>query len=78
MGEWQPIETAPKDGRHFLVAYEEWVTIAFWDRDPESEGGECFREYSPDMERVDRFAESTPRWMPLPDPPTEEAKNGQA
>lgn len=68
--EWQPIETAPKDGEHFLVTYGEWVTIAFWDRDPESEGGECFREYSPDMERVDRFGVGTlVHWMPLPEPP---------
>lgn len=70
MSEWQPIETAPKDGTRILgygmVAFEtkpsmatvRWAdTYDEWNCDP----NEC-SEYSPEK------CELT-HWMPLPEPP---------
>lgn len=58
--EWQPIETAPKDGTRILVCRNdlvEPVTIAYWSM------GEC-RFMTP---LVLDFRPLT-HWMPLPDP----------
>lgn len=60
MSEWQPIETAPKDGRSFLVGVEdrEFIDRAFFIMDDQLIiiGG----RYKPT------------HWMPLPDPPKEQ------
>ena len=58
MNNWQPIETAPKDGTDFL---------ACWDNDELHvvciRNGECYRA-------MDKEPWAMPtRWMPLPDPP---------
>ena len=68
MGEWQPIETAPKNGVRVLcadgddVATAEWtnarwvVSPTVWEGDGEY-GGLADLEFSPT------------HWMPLPEPP---------
>jgi hypothetical protein len=59
--QWQPIETAPKNGTLFLVAtiYDlSSVHEAYWDRDF---GGLCF------YDRVQ--CNNATHWMPLPAPP---------
>lgn len=69
MSEWQPIETAPKDGTHILLAWSykngtpPRVSECFWRNDmPFSQDGVwwCFHGRM--------FAEPT-HWQPLPTPP---------
>jgi hypothetical protein len=58
---WQPIETAPKDGRQILCAYRFHpdYDVLRWDSeygDWSTNGGESF---------------NPAWWMPLPEPPNE-------
>jgi len=61
---WQPIETAPKDGTRIIVAKQSgyvmaWASSAYWfDRE----------KYSGWTDGVDTLATPT-HWMPLPAPP---------
>jgi hypothetical protein len=59
---WQPIETAPKDGREILGAvgqsYQGGVVVIQW-----SDGLDAWLDWDRD------FWEPT-HWMPLPAPPT--------
>jgi hypothetical protein len=57
--EWQPIETAPKDGKDILVFGEQLRRVAFWD---EARGGLWSRW--PGREPI-----RATHWMPLPEPP---------
>ena len=65
MTEWQPIETAPKDGSTILIAthsYEGGVMMAAWASDV------------PTPAFVDEVGDSyfdATHWMPLPAPPRE-------
>lgn len=72
--EWQPIETAPRDGTPVLVYPPTWgskaASIAVWDRD------EYAKEPRPYWRRDDGLGkkylsrEKPPtHWMPLPLPP---------
>ena len=55
--EWQPIETAPKDGRKILVFGGRYKTVSL----AEADGG-WWRSF--------RLPDTTPtHWMPLPPPP---------
>lgn len=66
--EWQPIETAPKDGTEFLMSHElPWsatgsVTVAGW--------CECHSRFE---DQIGREIPRTvwPYWQPLPAPPKE-------
>lgn len=65
MSEWQPIETAPKDGTAVLGAttdlFDGGCEVVFWDDDREMWGtndGPYF------------FKGRFTHWMPLPEPPT--------
>jgi len=71
MGEWQPIETAPKDGRVIRVLYDLEGLSSFWDREINVwwndgigrwvwEGRAC-RSYSEGWAILG--------WQPLPEPP---------
>lgn len=60
MSEWQPIETAPKDGRVVLVfddAFEEPIFSLHTFESVISDFGQFSNSYDPT------------HWMPLPDPP---------
>lgn len=77
MGEWQPIETAPKDKEVFIGAFVdgEWVfgrSICFYEIGNEFEG-EFYRGWfwSAD-DCLKSVAEEPTHWMPLPKPPTRE------
>ena len=83
MSEWQPIETAPKDGTHILIVRagedKESIEITFWYQNFQD-------EYVPDKDGLYRketilWIESwngnghrATHWMPLPEPPVEEEK----
>ena len=57
--QWQPIETAPKDGSLFLGVMDDgWQFVALWDR-----GNKRFI-----TDDARNFAYPT-HWMPLPEPP---------
>lgn len=80
MSEWQPIETAPKDGTTLLLAINREVVVSQWDAEPfcshdnpywlDMSGCcptyECFRTY--DEEEFPE-GEVITHWMPLPEPP---------
>ena len=63
MMDWQPIETAPKDGSSFLAWVGNWMTVAHWHRHQQ-----CLATNGPTYERYPADEMPT-HWMPLPNPP---------
>jgi hypothetical protein len=63
---WEPIDSAPKDGRKLLAwsAEADEVRFVYWDTDDEGEDGWC-----DDLGTV--MLDTPTHWMPLPDPPAE-------
>lgn len=69
--EWQPIETAPKDGTAILVCFSPHyetngflpIAVRWRTFHPNAEGKETFRDHA--GHKVDRIT----HWMPLPPPP---------
>ena len=58
---WQPIETAPKDGFHYLLYAPELQFVGFW-----AKGCEHWCYVAPGCP----VAPTQPtHWMPLPEPP---------
>jgi hypothetical protein len=79
---WQPIETAPKDGRYFLAGNAHGAWIAHWD--PEAVSG--YRFEHPWRSRMlnhwhmpleGRYEPPT-HWMPLPAAPAQGGQPGEA
>lgn len=75
MSEWQPIETAPKDGTYVLLSQK-------WLRDEPFIGSWIGREWYPDTRSYDTNGDAIvvanigeqrdiDLWAPLPDPPTD-------
>lgn len=67
---WQPIESAPKDGKWIILfSTVEGVTCGYW--------GPTYFEYDPDWIHYSHRSESwivpgkITHWMPLPEPPKE-------
>lgn len=69
--DWQPIETAPKDGSEIILGGQGWVSAGFW-----SDGEECKRAEAGWFFEDDRASLLIARnanpthWMPLPPSPT--------
>ena len=65
MTDWQPIETAPKDGRSLLIwSADEGIDLAHhndWGRWQVQETADYDNEYFVDLKPT--------HWMPLPEPP---------
>jgi hypothetical protein len=60
--DWQPIETAPKDGTNILLGWPTMVLSGYWADWRSRKSWVTSRgEYS------DKYAPT--HWMPLPDPP---------
>lgn len=57
---WQPIETAPKDGRGILVAKGFSIYVVNWDP---------FYEWWYVCSNIILRANTPTHWMPLPEPP---------
>lgn len=77
MNEWQPIETAPKEGECVLTQHEDdlYPAVAFCVIDKDGKEYWCHELEGPedDCDRPGRFEPLYRRpthWMPLPDPPT--------
>lgn len=66
--EWQPIESAPKDGTAFIAVSGNWIVCM------------CWNKHRRDWCTVDKHYCSLPEdetfthWMPLPSPPTKEVR----
>ena len=77
--EWQPIETAPKDGRTIIILGDAltehaFVDVAFWDAGEGSYRagpGWFFLEDLCQMNTA-RNVHGITHWQPLPSPPTRE------
>ena len=74
MGEWQPIETAPKDGSYFLAANHAGAWVAMWL--PFAASGFKFdhpwRSVMLNHNHIPSAHRTAPtHWMPLPPPPGE-------
>ena len=75
-GEWQPIETAPKDGTIILIsgprASSKFVEAAYWGLAPRSFGGDKHFPWTTldETNGTNGRAEDSPtHWMPMPAPP---------
>lgn len=62
--EWQPIETAPRDGTPIL-AWNGGVFVVYWESDP----GSWWVYDPPCDERAVWNVKQPTHWMPLPPPP---------
>jgi hypothetical protein len=88
MSKWQPMDTAPKDGRviHVWAPGFEWPEAVRWDlydpEDAEDAGEDGYWTYAETLmaEATDSCEPETwTHWMPLPPPPTtvSDASSGQ-
>ncbi len=65
MSEWQPIATAPKDGRALLVTWiETWPDGNYHIEACRQQGGTWFYCYDGEMPNL-----PPTHWMPIPEPP---------
>jgi hypothetical protein len=73
--DWQPIETAPRDGTVFLAAYKlghgPWVGVMQWQFFSEKKDDGRFYSWTQLTE-----THKATHWMPLPEPP-EGPKTGE-
>lgn len=70
MTEWQPIETAPKDGTNIILCQGARVTAGEWYSDRGDEDRDGWEGW---MSQDGGFADDDPPeyWMPLPAPPSD-------
>lgn len=76
MSDWQPIETAPKDGTRVLLYREsrfEWTRIIVGQWDTERFANKPRPYWTHDLERLtgktEARATTVTHWQPLPEPP---------
>lgn len=75
--DWQPIETAPRDGTVILLFIEDHVIDGSWDRFVRQDGS-IYEPTSWDVARLSSHGcgccssenDQPTHWMPLPPPPT--------
>ena len=66
--QWQPLETAPKNGEYILMYRKGLVNSARWKGDMWGGDGWCY-EFAENL--ANGFTDNMPtHWMPLPSPPT--------
>jgi hypothetical protein len=69
MSEWKPIETAPRDGKSILVAWDERIAIVAWQFQPNADWTESYSYWALDSADVDIDINVPTHWMPLPELP---------
>lgn len=72
MSEWQPIETAPKDGTRILIFDNGCISIANWHEQIDNYNHAPFDGwliFYPDDAFYTQVSENPTHWMPLPEPP---------
>lgn len=78
MSEWQPIETAPKDGTWVLLYFDGWDRPDVYEGQPTIYAGQWSTEnhwresgdWYVDWHDLTQYHIGPPtHWMPLPDPP---------
>jgi len=65
MSEWQPIDTAPRDGTIVLAAQGSTIDTMFWTMSAWADGGGWVNN----INRSDTYVFDPTHWMPLPEPP---------
>lgn len=79
MSEWQPIETAPKDGGDLLLwqpGAECSIVVGRWQSFTDADTGEQSSWWAPADSLISDVCgslEDVSHWMPLPSPPQTEA-----
>lgn len=72
--QWQPIETAPKDGTRFIGRRKDGLVFTYWNQAyyekwPHEEGGPTFRhDFTYDRGDAHMPDSSVKHWMPLHEP----------
>lgn len=64
---WQPIETAPMDGREIILYYEHYTDDGFVTAGYFTKGGDGVGYWYSDL--VNGYASPPTQWMPLPTKP---------
>ena len=67
--EWQPIETAPKDGRRVLLARHRWTFEGSWCEPHEGRAGWYPISTVEEWQMREEGPVAVSHWMPLPEPP---------
>lgn len=74
MTDWQPIESAPKDGTIILIAKGRYVFAAYWSQCPMATGGSAeypwvFLDETNGVNGYIGDENGPSHWQPLPKPP---------
>lgn len=69
MSEWQPIETAPKDGSDILVWDDFEISITFWGKTAHVPIYGWIQVDFGDLYDLEPMEPQPTHWMPLPEPP---------
>lgn len=68
--DWQPIETAPKDGRKILLSFDGSVTVGYWDINEYNKKPKPFWNHSEHWRGVAWTRACQPKyWMQIKEPP---------
>lgn len=68
--EWQPIETAPKDGTPIILGYAgSHSAEGFWMNDPEKNHWGEIGWFDSDSDVLCKHPHKPDYWIPLPEPP---------
>lgn len=70
MGDWQPIETAPRDGTDIIVWDGEVRTVTLWGKVSHVPIFGFLGVWGSDIEDVDLMNPQPTHWMPMPNPPS--------
>jgi hypothetical protein len=83
VSEWQPIETAPKDGSRIILfwpSFDGWTDFGWWKDNPrlkhcsEIDGIQVSADYFSNSTEMDDYemakdGNGPTHWMPMPNPP---------